>query len=172
MIARKPPFLIKNLLILWLALTLKACFAQADRTVVLLTPDGAKLNTRLALTLEEQSQGLSGLSPEQFGDNEAMLFYYLEDGIRQFWMPDTHFNLDIFFLDHELRVIDVDRNMMAHPGLQEPPPIARTRAVRAHHVLELKSSSPHARGLKIGHQLKWMGPPARSEIESSIRHGR
>lgn len=114
-----------------------------------------KITTYVAKGKDKQTQGLSGVLEEDFQDNEAMLFYYEEDGPRRFWMPDTYFNLDIFFLDKDLRVIDIERNMPAHPGHSEPPRIAQTRTITCRHVLELKSSSSYGRKIKIGDQLTW-----------------
>jgi uncharacterized protein len=171
-IAQRPLNLIKNLILI-LCLGLSSCFAAKQKapelTSILVTPQGVELTTRLALTLEQQGQGLSGVQPEDFTDTEAMLFVYDSEGVREFWMPDTYFNLDIFFLDENLRVIDVERNVPAHPGMVEPPPIARTRSIRSWHVLELKASSPHARSLRIGDQLKWKGDVSLTEIKSNIR---
>lgn len=160
----------------WLALlALMSCFGtqQEDSKIQieLITPQGGVLQTQLALSVEEQSKGLSGIQDDQFLADQAMFFYYLEDVIREFWMPDTYFNLDIFFLDSELRIIDVERNVQSHPGMKEPPRIPRTRPIRARHVLELKASSPHARQLKIGDQIKWPQSPSQTEIESKIRRG-
>lgn len=117
--------------------------------------NGKNITTYVAKGAEKQTQGLSGVLEEDFKDDEAMLFYYEEDGPRRFWMPDTYFNLDIFFLDQDLRVIDIERNMPAHPGRTEPPRIAQTRTIICRHVLELKSSSEQSRKIKIGDQLTW-----------------
>jgi uncharacterized protein len=164
--------LIKKLQCLAL-LALISCFGAGQETsniqIELLTPQGGVLQTQLALTVESQSQGLSGVQDNDFAADQAMLFYYLEDGIREFWMPDTYFNLDIFFLDADLRVIDIERNVQAHPGMKEPPAIPRTRPIRARHVLELKSASVHARQLKIGDQIRWPGSPTQTEIKARIR---
>lgn len=164
-ISKKNLKLIKNLLqLVILCSMLQACFASNDdssfqrknyKSGTTTLSSGEVLKTYLAIGEELQSQGLSGVKPEDFGDDEAMLFVYDSEGLRRFWMPDTYFNLDIFFLDHALRVIDIERNMPAHPGKQEPPKIAQTRTIRAWHVLEIKSSSALARKVKIGDQLKF-----------------
>lgn len=121
----------------------------------MILPSGETLITYVAEGEKLQAQGLSGVLPEHFNDDEAMFFVYESEGMRRFWMPDTYFNLDIFFLDQSLRVIDIERNMPAHPGQQEPPKIARSRNIRAWHVLEVRSSSALARKIKIGQQLEW-----------------
>lgn len=161
--------LIKNLVLLGGLLLLSACLEGQKKElgeVLLETPQGTTLKTQLAITLDQQARGLSGIQDQDFADDQAMLFLYDHEGVREFWMPDTYFNLDIFYLDRSLRVIDVERNVPAHPGMREP--IPRARPVRSWHVLELKASSPHARSLRIGDQLKWMGSDELDEIISNI----
>lgn len=119
----------------------------------LATPNGKLIKAYLAKTDTEQTQGLSGVKPQQLADNEAMLFWYEKAGPRRFWMPNTFIDLDIFFLTEDLKVIHVERNVKSHPGMKEPPLIARTPVIYAHHVLELKASSGLSKEIKKGMQL-------------------
>lgn len=132
-------------------------------------PSGEAIKLRLAITAMEQTQGLSGVKPTVFSDNEAMLFYYETDAEKSFWMPDTYFDLDIYFLDKDYMVIDVERNVKHHPTRQTPPPIATTRRIYARHVLEMKASSPLSKKIKVGQKFNWEQPQCRWEIESKIR---
>lgn len=144
--------------------------AQLQKTTMLL-PSGKGLEIFLALRNSEQVQGLSNLRPDQLKDDQGMLFYYFAPGIRRFWMPDTYFDLDLFFINEQMVVTDIVRNLKAHPGRQEPPPIATTPPIEAFHVLELKSGSPAAQELQIGHKITWPKAPSQSEIQSYIRQG-
>ena len=117
-------------------------------------PNGQTLNTTLAITSPEQAQGLSGVKPNDFGDYDAMLFVYRNDGYRGFWMPDTYFNLDIIFLDKNMRIVHIERDVPHHPGRQEPPRIARTPSIPCRHVLEIKASSPVSKAIKLGDVLQ------------------
>ncbi len=135
----------------------------------LLTPRKESLRLRLALTDEENTQGLSGLPSQDFQTNDAMLFVYTEDGNRKFWMPDTYFSLDIFFLDAQLKVIDVDRDVPSHPGRNIPPEIATTRSIYSRHVLELRSDSSLAKAIQIGETLTLRGPYTFEQILSALQ---
>lgn len=119
----------------------------------LATPSGKMIKAYLAKSDVEQTQGLSGVKPDQLADNEAMLFWYKEAGPRRFWMPNTFIDLDIFFLDGDMKVLHVERKVPAHPGMNEPPTIARTPVIYAHHVLELKASSPLSQEITKGMKL-------------------
>ncbi|MFA7613223.1 MAG: DUF192 domain-containing protein [Candidatus Caldatribacteriota bacterium] len=120
----------------------------------LTTAQGHTVTIYLALTLTEQEQGLSGVQEQDFKDNEGMLFYYKTAGEKHFWMPDTYFNLDLFFLDHNFKVLDIIRNLPHYKGRNNPELIPRARGVWAQHVLEMKASSQISQGIKIGDQLK------------------
>jgi uncharacterized membrane protein (UPF0127 family) len=139
------------------------------KQVRLITPSGETIETTLALTPLEQEEGLSGVKPEDFSDNQGLLFFYTQDDERQFWMPDTHFDLDLIYLDKELKIIDIIRKLPHFKGRANPQLIPRARPVWARHVLEMKSSSEVSRKLKEGDVLKWSGVKSMLEIENMVR---
>ena len=131
-------------------------------------PHGTTLTVDLAITQKEHAQGLSGLRPDQFKSGQGMLFINSSMGPRRFWMPDTYFNLDIIFLDNELRIVAIDRNVPAHPGMKEPPTIYKTETYSAQFVLEIKAASSFGVKLKTGDKLIFTGSTSLSEIISKI----
>lgn len=137
--------------------------------VTLLTPHGDKINTRLVYTPKDQEQGLSGVQERDFKDDQGMLFFYLSPDMRYFWMPDTYFDLDIFYLDQDLKVIDIIRKLPHYIGRHNPELIPRARGVWSLHVLEMKASSAIAKKLQIGDQLKWEGKKTLGETNDHIR---
>lgn len=136
----------------------------------MLNSKGKGITLRLSITRDEHTKGLSGLKPSEFGENEGMLFVNKEVAPRQFWMPDTYFNLDIIFLDSSLQVVGIEKNVPAHPGMKEPPAIFRTGIYQAQYVLETKAGSPFSSSLKVGEKLKWIS--ALSETKSKTRPAR
>jgi uncharacterized membrane protein (UPF0127 family) len=147
-----------KLLTLALLLTLWACQAESEnplKKITLLSPKGEIIKTTLAYTEKDSMQGLSGVKPEDFAHDQGMLFFYLADEERHFWMPDTYFDLDLFYLDHELRILDIVRKLPHYIGRSNPQLIPRARSVWSRHVLEMKSGSPIAQKLQAGDQLKW-----------------
>lgn len=167
-ISQTPLKLIKNIILLVLAIIILFHIPVYGKTgkYTLISPKGETISLSLSLTPEEQSKGLSGLRPEKMSQQEGMLFVYNSVAPRQFWMPDTYFNLDIIFLAPDLKVIGIEKNVPAHPGLKEPPVIYRTKTYNAQYILETKAGSPFSGPLKIGDQLKWKGPSSLSEIRS------
>ena len=117
-------------------------------------PSGQRLKLQIVKTEEERAQGLSGIRPKQFGQDEAMLFFYEQEGPRKFWMPNTFMNLDIFFLDQNFKVIDVQRNLPAYPKSEPIDKIPTTKVVNARHVLEMRADSPSSKKIKVGDILQ------------------
>lgn len=130
---------------------------------------GQVIDVALATTREEQTKGLSGIKSKQFKMTQGMLFVNNEMAPRKFWMPDTYFNLDIIFLDSNLKIVGIDRNALSHPGMTEPPVIYRTGIYNAQFILETKANSTFSKHLMIGDELKYLGKPNLSEIVQGIR---
>lgn len=134
----------------------------------LVTESGEKVQVKLAISNQQQTKGLSGVQAGKLKDNQGMLFVYEKEAPRSFWMPDTYFDLDIFFLNKDLKIVHIARNVSHHPGRIEPPAIARTKAIKCQYVLELASTSPLSKKIKLGQNLKWLGSQSLFEIISKI----
>lgn len=134
-------------------------------------PYGDTIDLTLALTRSQHTQGLSGLPSSQFPKSQGMLFVNPEMAPRRFWMPNTLFNLDIIFLDRNLSVVGIEKNVPAHPGLQEPPLIYKTQTYQAQYVLETKALTAFGKKLKKNDRLRFSGPTSLSEIALSTRLG-
>jgi uncharacterized membrane protein (UPF0127 family) len=165
--------LIKNLILFGLTLPLLCTAPIAKDNIrtphTFLTKKGHEIRLRIAKTDKEKTQGLSGIQSNQFKEDEGMFFYYKKKNFRQFWMPDTYFDLDIIFLDENLKIVHIDRKVKAHPGRSQNPPIARTKTVYCRYVLEIKSDSPLSREVQVGNVLRWKSSSSILEIESDTR---
>ncbi len=131
-------------------------------------PQGKSIELRLAIERHEHIKGLSGIKSSEFKMNEGMLFINPAESLRTFWMIDTYFNLDIIFLDSKLKIVGIEKNVLAHPGENEPPPIYRTQTYQSQFVLETKAHAPFSQTLKKGDQLKFFGKTTLLEIISKI----
>lgn len=165
-IYQKVPKLIKNFALL---IALLPMITWAKTTYEMQNPAKVKVALRLALTRAEHTQGLSGIKDSDFPSNQGMLFVNDSMGTRRFWMPDTYFKLDIIFLDSDLKIVGIEKDVPFHPGTNEPPPIYRTKAYEAQFVLETKANSPFSRKLNVGDKLKWISSTALSEIVLKTR---
>jgi uncharacterized membrane protein (UPF0127 family) len=160
-----------SLLLFFTLLSCQSVSQDPLKKVELITPDKSVILTKLAIKEADQNQGLSGVKPEDFDENEGMLFFYLEDFEKHFWMPDTYFDLDLFYLDKDLTIIDIVRKAPHYVGRMNPHLIPRIRGVWCRHVLEMKSSSETAKALKIGDRLIWKSKLSVAETEAKVRSG-
>jgi uncharacterized membrane protein (UPF0127 family) len=125
-------------------------FEQANFKV----PSGKNIKVYIAISAQEQAIGLSGTKPEQFSDSDAMLFPAKEMSERQFWMPETYMDLDLFFMNEDYYILDIHRNLKHFTKRQPEHLVPRSKTVYSQHVLEMKSSSPFSKELQIGMKLE------------------
>jgi uncharacterized membrane protein (UPF0127 family) len=158
--------LIKNLI---LTTALFGKMAYAKELFKMQNQNGILIELDLALTRDQHTKGLSGLKSNQFKDSKGMLFVNSAVGPRRFWMPNTYFNLDIIFLDQNLKISGIEKNVPAHPGHLNPEGIYQTKTYNAQFVLEIKTGAAFGTKLKMDDQLKFIGPTSLSEIALKTR---
>lgn len=165
----------RKLLTLLLLFSLESCqtnsrtMTELPKKTELITSSGKIIKTTLAISPKDQEQGLSGVRPEDFEDDQGMLFYYLQDDEKHFWMPDTYFDLDLIYLDKNFKVVDIIRKLPHYKGRANPHLIPRARPIWSRHALEMKASSKISQEIKEGDQLQWtleLSPP---ELDDKIR---
>lgn len=164
----------RKLLVLLSLFALLSCQSESQnqnplKKVELQTSFGSSIEATLAIESKDQEMGLSGVKPEDFDDAEGMFFFYTQDDERHFWMPDTYFELDLFYLDKDLKVIDIVRKLPFYIGRANPNLIPRARGVWCRHVLEMKSTSPIAQKISIGEKLIWKGQIPLLEVERIVK---
>lgn len=138
------------------------------KNVELVTPTGEIITTSLAYTPKAQADGLQNVQPDEFGEQNGKLFFYLKESARTFWMPNTYFDLDIIYMDKDLKITDIVRDLEHYTGNVNSE-IPRAPTITSRHVLEMKSTSEIADRLKVGDQLQWESPMTLQQTESKIR---
>ena len=138
-----------------------------ERTFSLKTEGGQHIQVSLAIGAKTKAQGLSGIKDSDFSNNQGMLFIFDKEDMRRFWMPNTYFNLDIIFLNKDLTITGLEKNVPHHPGLH--PPIPTTGDHRAKYVLEIKARSPLSESIRMGQKIIWNSTPSLWQIEQDIR---
>ena len=105
--------------------------------------DKSKLLTLdIADNFEKRSQGL--MNRKKLEPNSGMLFIWEDSKIRNFWMKNTYFNLDLFFINDEGTIVEIYKNAKA---FDETNIISREKVK---FVLEMNAGDIHA---KIGDNL-------------------
>ncbi len=135
---------------------------RGAREARLTLPDGAVVEAELALTPEEQAKGL--MFRESLPAGRGMLFVFRDGGLKSFWMKNTLIDLDMVYLDAELKVLKVfHRVPRSRRGAPEEE-VARV-AAPASAVLELPAGYARAHRLRPGVRLKvsFPAPPAKKK---------
>lgn len=104
------------------------------------------LNIDIADTPHKQEQGLSGKL--DLKDDEGMLFVFNTTETKGFWMKDMLFPIDIIWMDENLIVVYVDKNLSpdTYPTIFYPPSPVK-------YILEVNSGFSDRNNVKIGDEL-------------------
>ena len=86
-------------------------FKQILCTVKVNKNNTLELSIELADTVHKRSYGL--MNREDMKSNSGMLFIWKNREIQNFWMKNTHFNLDLFFLNNQGEIIEIYKNAKA-----------------------------------------------------------
>ena len=70
-----------------------------------------KLFLDIADNEQKRSYGL--MNRKDIKPNSGMLFFWKDSQIRNFWMKNTYFNLDLFFLNKQGEIIEIYKNAKA-----------------------------------------------------------
>ena len=124
---------------------------ECAREAFLALPDGFSVRAQLALTREEQTKGL--MFRKELKQDRGMLFVFKEAGEKSFWMKSTFVELDIVFLDKDLKIGKVFHRVTPSIPGQGDSEVAVVSAP-ALCVLELTGGAARKHGLKPGVRLK------------------
>ena len=86
-------------------------FKQIICSVNVGNKNAKELSLEIADNEQKRSYGL--MNRKDINSNSGMLFIWENRQIRNFWMKNTHFNLDIFFLNNQGKIIEIYKNAKA-----------------------------------------------------------
>ena len=110
---------------------------------VLIKINDFNLEVEVAETFSEKAQGLSGR--ERILDNQGMLFVFKTPGRYPFWMKGMKFPIDIIWLDKDLKIVEINREVQpeSFPELLRP-------SASIQYVLEVKNGWVDEHNIKQG----------------------
>jgi hypothetical protein len=118
-------------------------------------PDGWTVQVDLATTPQQQARGL--MFVKALPADRGMLFLFETDEQRPFWMKDCFIPLDLVWLDENLTVVDISRELP--PCQADPcPNYFPSRPIR--NVLELQGGLAASHRLSIGDRLVVVNLPS------------
>jgi len=115
-------------------------------------PSGAVYRLELALTPEQQAQGL--MYRESLPEATGMLFVFPEDAPHHFWMKNTMIPLDMIWMDGSGRVLFVSADT---PPCKADPCATYGPDASARQVLEIAGGMAAKEKVTVGAQLKIEG---------------
>ena len=124
-----------------------------DNFIKIYLPSGASVTAELAITDAERARGL--MFRETLLPDQGMLFVFERESAVAFWMKNTLISLDMLWLDHDRRIVYIERNVppcKADPCPSYGPPRPGL------YVLELSSGAADRFGLKAGDRLDFTTP--------------
>ena len=117
-------------------------------------PSGAVYRLELALTPEEQAQGL--MYRENLPDRTGMIFVFDQEGNHHFWMKNTMIPLDMIWMDASGKVIFVSANT---PPCKADPCATYGPDAPARQVLEIAGGMAAREKITVGSTLKLLDVP-------------
>ena len=117
-------------------------------------PSGAVYRLELALTPEEQAQGL--MYRESLPARTGMLFVFPEDAPHQFWMKNTMIPLDMIWMDAAGKVLFISTDT---PPCKADPCATYGPDASARQVLEIAGGMAATEKITAGSQLKILDAP-------------
>ena len=122
-------------------------------TVEVILPDGGRIEAELAITPQQQAQGL--MFRAHLPPGQGMLFVGDRASRRSFWMYQCLIPLDMIWLDGAHRIVEIVRE--APPCRDSDPGRCPSYGgtVNSVYVLELAAGQADARGLRLGDRLEF-----------------
>ena len=119
---------------------------------------GKIIKVELALTPQEQEQGLSGR--KELKEDKGMLFVFNHIAQYPFWMKDMNFALDIIWLSDDLHVVYIKKNALPESYLPagKAGPETFTPSQNAKYVLEVLAGFSEKNNLKVGDKMEFLSP--------------
>jgi uncharacterized membrane protein (UPF0127 family) len=117
-------------------------------------PSGAEYAVELAVTPEDQAQGL--MFRESLPERAGMLFWFPDTAPHHFWMKNTMIPLDMIWMDEAGTVLFVSAD--TPPCKADPCPTYGPDAP-AKCVLEIAGGKAKAEGVKVGSKATFLDVP-------------
>ena len=128
----------------------------------LIAIDNVRLRVDVADNPDERRQGLSGR--QSLGDFEGMLFVFDTADYHGMWMRGMNFPIDIFWIDNDLKVVHVEKNVSpdTYPAIFSPPTPARF-------VLETRAYFSETFGIEAGDKLQLVPEQLPADLRENLR---
>lgn len=109
--------------------------------------NNAVFDVNLSIFTYEKVKGLGKIS--FIDDNQGMFFFYFNSSVREFWMKDMQFPIDVLWIKDN-KIVNISENVPIHINGE----ITRMNSLyEVDRVLELKANNVSKNNIKIGDEI-------------------
>lgn len=117
------------------------------------TKQGERFTTELAMTERKRKRGLS--YRDRLPPKQGMFFLHTDEPQRRsMWMPHMRFPLDIVWLDGELKIVSIRKNVQPCANLNDCPSISSI--YKSQHAIEFPAGEADDIGLRVGDRITFV----------------
>jgi uncharacterized membrane protein (UPF0127 family) len=130
-----------------------ACGSKPDdagslNTTEVSFPNGKTIVAETKLRPEDQALGM--MFRDSLAKDRGMLFVHSEDGYHAYWMYQCRIPLDIIWMDHDRKIVEISANTPPCPSKSAKECPSFGGHERARYVLELAGGGAALYGLRVG----------------------
>jgi uncharacterized membrane protein (UPF0127 family) len=116
-------------------------------------PNGTTIRAEVALNILDQARGL--MFREELRPDAGMLFVFMEEAERSFWMYRTKIPLDILWMNANHEIVEISANTPPCPESSRDACPSYGGNAPAQFVLEIGAGQAAAHGLTVGDRLRF-----------------
>jgi uncharacterized protein len=149
----KPVLVIAAGLLVLGACERKAADLEGLNSTEITLPGGQKV---LAETMRREIDQMRGMMfRDSLAQDRGMLFVHAEDGNHAYWMYQCRIPLDIIWMDHQRRIVEISANTPPCPSTSARACPSFGGHEKARYVLELAGGGAASYRLKVGDTLSF-----------------
>ena len=124
--------------------------SKNKKTEIFFPKQNIKIEAQLAQTILQQTKGL--MNVKNLPENQGMLFVFLDESKKSFWMKNTYIPLDLIFISRDKKIVEIKENF--EPCQQKNCP-SYTSQKKAKYVLEVNGGFCQKHQIKEGDEVRF-----------------
>lgn len=124
--------------------------SKNKKTEIFFPKQNIKIEAQLAQTILQQTKGL--MNVKNLPENQGMLFVFLDESKKSFWMKNTYIPLDLIFISGDKKIVEIKENF--EPCQQKNCP-SYTSQKKAKYVLEVNGGFCQKHQIKEGDEIQF-----------------
>lgn len=127
--------------------------ASGLSTMPITYPNGTTIRAEVALNVLDQARGL--MYRDELPTDRGMLFVFMDEAERSFWMYHTKIPLDILWMNANHEIVEISADTPPCPAERRDDCPSYGGNAYAQFVLEIAAGQAAANNLKVGDRLRF-----------------